>query len=223
MDSVKDRIIEFYTQLGVSKREFERTIGVSNGYIDKLKHTPMPEKLESILLQYPQLNKIWLLTGEGDMLNYENEKKQIDSSSPAFDLATIQGGIGHGTGSEQFMAKNAVGIMAVPGIPVGEGTPYIQVRGSSMVNRRDPAHSIPDGAWIGLRPAQSSVIRWGEVYAIMTTDGPVVKKVMPGNDAEHITLVSYNEEDGYLPYELPTDEIIYPLYHIVAIVTAKTW
>jgi hypothetical protein len=57
----------------------------------------------------------------------------------------------------------------------------------------------------------------------MTTDGPVVKKVMPSEREGCITCVSYNEEDGYLPYELPTSEIIQPLYHIVAVVTAKTW
>lgn len=136
---------------------------------------------------------------------------------------TIQGGIGHGTGAEQMTKANAVGVMAVPGVPIGEGTPYIQVRGSSMVNRRDPAHSIPEGAWIGIQPSQSSVIRWGEVYAVMTTDGPVVKKLMPSEREGYITCVSFNEEDGYLPYELPTNEIIQPLYKVVAVITAQRW
>jgi hypothetical protein len=92
-----------------------------------------------------------------------------------------------------------------------------------MVNRRDPAHSIPEGAWIGIQPSQSSVIRWGEVYAVMTTDGPVVKKLMPSEREGYITCVSFNEEDGYLPYELPTNEIIQPLYKVVAVITAQRW
>ena len=225
MGSVKERLVEFYNTLGISKREFERTIGAANGYIDKLKHAPTNEKMESILLHYPQLNKIWLLTGEGQMLNYQDDDRPrtAERGSPCFDLATIQGGSAQGTGMEQLMAKDAIGMMSVPGMPVGEGIPYIKVRGSSMVNRRDPAHSIPEGAWIGIRPSQSSAIRWGEVYAIMTTDGPVVKKVMPSEHEGYITCVSFNEEDGYLPYELPTAEIIPPLYHVVAVITAKAW
>lgn len=225
MGSVKERLIEFYATLGISKREFERTIGAANGYIDKLKHAPTTEKMESILLHYPQLNKIWLLTGEGQMLNYQDDDrpKTAERGSPCFDSATIQGGAAHGTGMEQLMAKDAIGMMSVPGMPVGEGIPYIKVRGSSMVNRRDPAHSIPEGAWIGIRPSQSSAIRWGEVYAIMTTDGPIVKVLQPSNHEGYITCVSYNEEDGYLPYELPITEIIQPLYHVVAVITAKAW
>lgn len=159
-------------------------------------------------------------------LNEEQEKRPAitgNQGSPCFDLATIQGGAAHGTGMEQLMAKDAIGMMSVPGMPVGEGIPYIKVRGSSMVNRRDPAHSIPEGAWIGIRPSQSSAIRWGEVYAIMTTDGPIVKKLQPSEREGYITCVSFNEEDGYLPYELPIAEIIPPLYHIVAVITAKSW
>lgn len=68
MKTVKDRIIEFYESKGLSKREFERSINAGNGYIDKLRICPSPKKLEMIYLQYPELNKAWLLTGEGDML-----------------------------------------------------------------------------------------------------------------------------------------------------------
>ncbi len=224
MRSVKDRLIEFYTSLGLSKREFERVIGASNGYIDKLKHAPTPEKMESILLHYPTLNKVWLLTGEGSMLNEQtDELSRNENSSPCFDIIAIQGGAAHGTGMEQLTRSMSIGTMSVPGMPAGDHIPYIKVRGMSMVNRKDPTHSIPEGAWIGLQPCKSSIIRWGEVYVIMTTDGPVVKKLLPSEHEGYITCASFNEEDGYLPYELPTNEIIPPLYQIVAVITASAW
>jgi len=166
------------------------------------------------------LSKSWLLTGEGDMLGRSDD---MTDGSPCFDSAAIQGGAAHGTGMEQLTRDMSIGTMSVPGMPVGANIPYIQVRGSSMVNRRDPAHSIPERAWIGIQPSQSSVIRWGEVYAVMTTDGPVVKKLMPSEREGYITCVSFNEEDGYLPYELPTNEIIQPLYKVVAVITAQRW
>lgn len=67
-ETVKERLIKFYEFKGLTKREFERSCGLSNGYIDKLRNCPSQQKLEIIYLTYPDLNKIWLLTGEGEML-----------------------------------------------------------------------------------------------------------------------------------------------------------
>lgn len=228
MGSVKERLIEFYTTLGISKREFERTIGAANGYIDKLKHAPTTKKMESILLHYPQLNKIWLLTGEGQMFNYQDDDrpKTAERGSPCFDSTTIQGGAAHGTGMEQITASmldQAVGRMSAPGLPTGNNIPYIQVRGNSMLNHKDPALSIPDGAWVGIKASTLSTIRWGDVYAVMTTDGPIVKKIVPSDKENCIRCVSFNEEDGFMPFDLPYTDIIPPLYNVLAVVNIKLW
>lgn len=217
-NTVKDRLIAYLSEKKLSKAEFGRRIGASSAFVTSMRKSMQPDKIERIAQEFPDLNIVWLQTGDGEML-----KGSVERSDVSLCFETIQGGIGHGTGAEQMTKANAVGVMAVPGVPIGEGTPYIQVRGSSMVNRRDPAHSIPEGAWIGIQPSQSSVIRWGEVYAVMTTDGPVVKKLMPSEREGYITCVSFNEEDGYLPYELPTNEIIQPLYKVVAVITAQRW
>ncbi len=66
--TVKERLIQFYEYKGLSKREFEKKCNLSNGYIDKLRHAPSTQKLESIYLQFPEINHVWLLTGEGAML-----------------------------------------------------------------------------------------------------------------------------------------------------------
>lgn len=71
MNTVKDRIIEFYESLGLKKSEFEKMCNLSNGYMNKLRNCPKQEKLEIIYLTFPQLNRTWLLTGEGEMLNSE--------------------------------------------------------------------------------------------------------------------------------------------------------
>ena len=222
MDDKLLKLRNYLKDKGLTQVKIAELFNVDKGYINQLLtgRKAFGKRTAEEWSDQFGLSKSWLLTGEGDM--FGGSDKKVDWS-PCFDLVTIQGGAGHGNGMEALTMDMSVGTMSVPGMPVGANIPYIQVRGSSMVNRRDPAHSIPEGAWIGIQPSQSSAIRWGEVYAIMTTDGPVVKKVMPGSDAEHITLVSYNEEDGFLPYELPTTEIIQPLYHIVAVITAKTW
>ena len=222
MRQIAAKLREYFESQGITQQNIADRFGVSkqtiNPYMTGAK--PFGRKVAQKWAEEFGLSASWLLTGDGDM--FGGSAKNVDGS-PCFDLVTIQGGAGQGNGMEALTMDMSVGTMSVPGMPVGANIPYIKVRGTSMVNRRDPAHSIPEGAWVGVKPSQSSAIRWGEVYAIMTTDGPVVKKVMPSEREGYITCVSYNEEDGYLPYELPTAEIIQPLYHIVAVVTAKTW
>lgn len=84
----------------------------------------------------------------------------------------------------------------------------IRTSGRSMINRNFPERSIPEHSIVGCRIWKSrTYIRWGEVYALATPDGVVVKKIMPSEKENHIKCVSFNEEEGYLPYDLPVGEI----------------
>ena len=67
--SVKQRLIEFIKKEEISIHAFEKSAGISNGYIKNLSKQPREGVLKKILLTYPQLNRVWLLTGEGNMLN----------------------------------------------------------------------------------------------------------------------------------------------------------
>ena len=69
--SVKERIIIFIKRKGLSHKKFEMAAGLSNGYISNLRHCPSADKLSKILGAFPELNRTWLLTGEGEMLNQE--------------------------------------------------------------------------------------------------------------------------------------------------------
>ena len=230
--TVKERTIEFVKYLGINMKTFERQCGLSSGYVTSMRKGFGSEKLSNVLMAYPQLNRDWLLYGEGTMLKSATVKASdsgtpvydigiSDMGSPCFDAVTLQGGAGRGTGMEALTPDMAVGRMLLPGLPTGSDIPYIQVRGESMVNHRDPSRSIPEGAWVGVKATQSSAIRWGEVYAVMTTDGPIVKKLMPSESEGCIRCVSFNEEGGYLPFDLPVGEIIGPLYKVVGIVSIK--
>ena len=66
---VKERIFLFLENQSISKAEFERRAKLSNGYLNNFKGAFGAEKLEYILTAFPNLNKVWLLTGEGEMLN----------------------------------------------------------------------------------------------------------------------------------------------------------
>lgn len=67
--NTKERLLKFVEETGITIAEFERKCSLSNGYIRKLKGSVGSDKIEDIIKAYPQLNRIWLLSGEGQMLN----------------------------------------------------------------------------------------------------------------------------------------------------------
>lgn len=70
--SVKSRVKAFCEHLGISTSAFEKSIGVSNGYVNSISKSIGLEKISAILEKYSTLNIEWLLTGKGDMLKSDN-------------------------------------------------------------------------------------------------------------------------------------------------------
>ena len=66
--TVKQRLMEFAEFRNLSISKFESLCGLGNGYVGKLKSEPGSRKLEDILKTFPELNRAWLLFGEGEML-----------------------------------------------------------------------------------------------------------------------------------------------------------
>lgn len=65
--TIKDRINTIIEVKGLSKAAFERRCGLSNGFINNIVKGVGNDKIESILRAFPDIDRIWLLTGEGDM------------------------------------------------------------------------------------------------------------------------------------------------------------
>lgn len=76
-ETVKDRLIKFIKSLGIGKTKFEKIVGLSNGYVNKLKNAPGADKLASIEKSYPLLSHEWLMTGAGEMLKSGSGAKEI--------------------------------------------------------------------------------------------------------------------------------------------------
>lgn len=88
---VKDRVKVFaeYKKMTISK--FEEMCDLSNGYIAAMRKGFGQEKLNNVLTAFPELNREWLLYGEGEMLKVpatltvynpsSEERQEIGSSS----------------------------------------------------------------------------------------------------------------------------------------------
>lgn len=80
MSDIFSRIKKFIDFLEISNNEFGRTIGCSSAQITQMlthKKNFGIDKLLNIISNYPNLNPVWLLTGEGSMLKNESFNPEI--------------------------------------------------------------------------------------------------------------------------------------------------
>ncbi len=81
--SVKQRLKDYLKEKGISEREFGRKIGASNSYVNSIRVSIQPEKLKAIAGAFPDLNTLWLLTGEGEMLLRGNTNQVAGNGNTA--------------------------------------------------------------------------------------------------------------------------------------------
>lgn len=67
--TVKERLVDYLIYKHIGQNRFEAIAGIGRGYISNLKKNPGAEVLTKIFAVAPDLNKEWLLSGEGKMLN----------------------------------------------------------------------------------------------------------------------------------------------------------
>ena len=88
--SVKERLKQFIDTLNISEREFCRRIGVSSSYVMPIKKSIQPDKMQAISIHFPELNPLWLLLGQGEMLlsdgKKEGEQRQNTGGLPSSEL-----------------------------------------------------------------------------------------------------------------------------------------
>lgn len=196
-ETVKERLERFISAKQISKREFERRISVSNGYINGLKYTPKPNVLEKIILQFPELSRGWLLTGEGDMLKEPLGNVNVADGFPLYNIEASANLVSLFDGNGDV--KNVVGRLLIPNAPKCDGAIY--VRGDSM----EPLLKSGDIIAYKSLPCEYSSILYGEMYIVDFEVGGedfVAVKFLHRSDKgeEWVKLTSYN--DFYEPKDI---------------------
>ena len=80
---VKERLREYIKTLNISEREFCRQIGVSSSYVNNIRQSIQPDKMKAIGEKFPELNPMWLLTGDGTMRNGDNTNRISGNNNTA--------------------------------------------------------------------------------------------------------------------------------------------
>lgn len=167
---------------------------------------------ELIFSKIPSINPAWLLTGKGDMI-LQTQKENIKElpvahhtdSKEGIPLIPINAMAGAFTEDQQIMEYECERFI----IPSFKGADFlIGVKGSSMY----PRYNSGDIVACKRLNLQDIFFQWNKVYVLDTDQGPLIKRIKPGTDKDHVTIVSDNKE--YEPFELAIDHI----YHVALVI-----
>lgn len=83
ISNIKERILYFLEYKKVTKSKFFEKIGMTYGnFTGKSKETPLnSDAISNILLEFPEINIEWLITGEGEMVKSINQNITIEGQN----------------------------------------------------------------------------------------------------------------------------------------------
>ena len=143
-----------------------------------------------------------------------------DDGIPYYEVENFECGTPAGFGGA-LEATNPDGYFNFPWVKNDGETFCVKAHGNSMLNFKDPIHSITHGSYVALKKSNVNTIQWGEVYALATADGYIVKKLMPSEREGFIKCVSFNS-DEFPPYDISVEEI-YDYAKVVGVATVNLW
>jgi len=217
ISTIKGRILTYLKVRGIKKTDFYHATGLSDSNFKGKNRLSQPggDMIVKILTTYPEISTDWLVMGRGEMLTGdENEKLQRptepahhapEGSHEGIPLIPLSAMAGVFTGCDdgvmEFECERYV-------IPAFKGADFlIQVKGDSM----QPTYYSGDLVACQRVSLNDLFFQWNKTYVLDTTQGPLIKRIMPGSDSSHVLIVSDN--DSYPPFELSKSQ-----FHGVALV-----
>lgn len=204
-ESVKERLIRYLAYKKMGQARFEKSIGVSNGFVNNIRSSIQPERLQKIAQIYPELNIAWLMVGDlgGKMLKVEDEKPRPAPTAE----------------SERSLPLIPFEAVAGPGDPVYEDERIedyytvsefkdsdflIRVKGDSMTPRYTGGDLL---ACKKIPITEVYFFQYGRCYVILTrSQGAMVKRIQPSEKEGWIKCVSDNTK--YAPFDVPMEDIV---------------
>ena len=215
------KIEEILKFLNINAKVFSENLGYERPQIIydilKGKTKRISEDLSiKIVSVYPKINKVWLLTGEGEMLNSAQPSVAAPSvpNPPSFSFPrkTTDSGQGVPYYNVDFIGGFDLVLNDQTVLPeyyidfkkYNSADCWCNVTGHSMEPEINPGDIIALKEledWRTYMPA-------GEIYGIVTTEHRTIKKVRPSDREGYIRLIPINRSPEYTEQDIPISIII---------------
>lgn len=214
MEKKIDRFDKYMKIKGLNDNKVTIDLDLSVGTLGKSRkeNRDLSERnIEKILNFYMDLNKTWLLTGEGSMFNdrptVQEEEEHI--LVPLLPISAQGGSLNDFVTSVNVKECEKV-ISPVKGADIA-----ITISGDSM------ADEYPSGSIVlAKRINERAFIDWGKVYVLDTCNGVVVKTLTPSQKEDCVRCVSINPNPIYAPFEVALNDI-YGVYRVLLCMAMK--
>ena len=207
--SVKERLKTYLKSIKLSEKAFAEKIGVSSGYVSAMRQSIQPDKINNIVIQFPDLNTGWLLTGEGEMLRstHNTDDQYLGSYVPLLPISAQGGSLSDFVVSVSMSDCEKV-ISPVKGVDFA-----ITVAGDSM------SPEYPSGSQILIKKINAKAfIEWGKVYVLDTCNGTIIKEIHEGGDESYVVCHSINPK--FKPFKVAMEDI-YGMYRVIISMSIK--
>lgn len=178
-----------------------KKVGISKNMADKICNA------------YPFINKIYLLTGEGNLILNEDSKNTENKSGFKTYLLPMSAMGGPLTGfTSSAMLKDCEAIIS----PIENVDFAISVYGESM------APEYPSGSRVLIKKINPNIfIDWGKTYVLDTPNGVIIKEVHECKDKPgYIRCHSINPDPKFSDFDVPLSEV-YGIYRVLMCLSAK--
>ncbi|MBM6734412.1 helix-turn-helix transcriptional regulator [Mediterranea massiliensis] len=226
MSATKDRLLEFLRYKGMGQQKFEISIGMSNGWANKVGDSIRENTLKKINEVYPELNIAWLKTGIGTMLNDNGEseetlytpKEEHSQTTDSEDTAkwilllpvSAQGG-----SLNDFVVSVKESDCEKVVSPIRGVDFAMTVSGDSM------SPEYPNGSRIFIKKInERAFIEWGKVYVLDTCNGTVIKILVPSDKDGYVKCISINTDPIFAPFDVALEDI-YGVYKVLLCMSVK--
>lgn len=248
--SVKERIKIFAKSQEKSVRAFEIKCGLTIGYINAIRTSIQPDKIQSIASHYPTLNTGWLMTGSGEMLlnkilvkpgnEYIPKDELKKKDDPEAKIFTDDQQLPYNLGKSNINDLSDE-VITIPLLPISaQGGSldefFVSVKGSDCERIISPIRGVdfaitvsgesmspeyPNGAKILIKKInEKAFLEWGEVYVLDTCNGTVLKTLRDPKKEGCVLCTSINPDPKYAPFIVNTEDIL-GVYRVMMCMTVK--
>ena len=229
MSETKDRLLEFLRYKGLGQQKFEISIGMSNGWANKVGDSIRENTLKKISEVYPELNIAWLKSGVGIMLNngeseetlytpkeeHPKERNQKDATEETAKMVLLLPVSAQGGSLNDFVVSVKESDCEKVVSPIRGVDFAMTVSGDSM------SPEYPNGSRIFIkRINERAFIEWGKVYVLDTCNGTVIKILVPAEKEGYVKCVSINTDPIFAPFEVAFEDI-YGVYKVLLCMSVK--